>query len=41
MIQEKELARPLMQPNEIMALDDNKMIVFTPSTSPMIVNRLA
>ena len=38
-IQEKESGRPLIDPSEVMSLPDEKMLVFTPRTSPMLMNR--
>lgn len=38
-IQEKESGRPLIDPSEVMALPDEKMLVFTPKTAPMLMNR--
>ena len=38
-IQEKESGRPLIDPSEVMSLDDSKMLVFTPRTSPMLMER--
>ncbi|MCC7527085.1 MAG: type IV secretory system conjugative DNA transfer family protein [Candidatus Melainabacteria bacterium] len=38
-IQEKESGRPLIDPSEVMSLPDSKMLVFTPRTSPMRMER--
>lgn len=38
-IQEKESGRPLIDPSEVMSLPDSKMLVFTPRTSPMLMER--
>jgi len=38
-IQEKESGRPLIDPSEVMSLPDSKMLVFTPRTSPMLMQR--
>ena len=38
-IQEKESGRPLIDPSEVMSLEDSKMLVFTPRTSPMQMER--
>jgi type IV secretion system protein VirD4 len=38
-IQEKESGRPLIDPSEVMSLPDTKMLVFTPRTSPMLMER--
>ncbi len=38
-IQEKESGRPLIDPSEVMSLDESKMLVFTPRTSPMLMER--
>lgn len=38
-INEREFGRPLMDAGEIMALDDQKAIVFTPATPPVLLSR--
>jgi type IV secretion system protein VirD4 len=38
-IQEKESGRPLIDPSEVMSLPVDKMLVFTPRTSPMLMER--
>jgi type IV secretion system protein VirD4 len=38
-IQEKESGRPLIDPSEVMSLPESKMLVFTPRTSPMLMER--
>ena len=41
MVNQKELARPLMHTSEILSLDNDKAIVFTPATSPLLVKKIA
>lgn len=38
-INEREFGRPLMDPGGIMALNDQKAIVFTPATPPVLLDR--
>lgn len=38
-IQEKESGRPLIDQSEVMSLPDSKMLVFTPRTSPKLMER--
>lgn len=38
-INEREFGRPLMDAGEIMALNDQKAIVFTPATPPVLLSR--
>lgn len=38
-IQEKESGRPLIDPSEVMAMPEEKMLVFTPKTPPMLMER--
>ncbi|MBX9725411.1 MAG: type IV secretory system conjugative DNA transfer family protein [Candidatus Obscuribacterales bacterium] len=38
-IQEKESGRPLIDPSEVMAMPDDKVLVFTPKTPPMLMER--
>lgn len=38
-INEREFGKPLMAPGEVMALDDNKVIVFTAATPPLQMER--
>lgn len=38
---EREFGRPLLNASELMALDPNKAIAFTPATPPILVNRLS
>jgi type IV secretory pathway TraG/TraD family ATPase VirD4 len=37
-IQEREISRQLMNPGEVMALDINKAIAFTPASPPLLLN---
>ncbi len=41
MVNQRELARPLMHTSEILSLDNDRAIVFTPATNPLLVKKIA